>query len=98
MFNRLLNDFALPLWQYITPHFLAFASPVEPNYASTKPGSMATKLPKSFRNVIDHFSNRHIKVVVRLNKKLYSADHFTECGIEHRESTLGVMLLFQSLC
>ena len=36
--------------------------------------------------VLDHFTKRNIKLVIRLNKKLYGPEHFTDAGIEHRES------------
>jgi hypothetical protein len=37
--------------------------------------------------VLEHFEQNNIKVVVRLNKKLYNERRFTERGITHREST-----------
>lgn len=80
-------------WNFITPNFLAFASPVEPGYetpatsASSKgKGAMTTKIPKSFKNVLEYFDQKGVKLVVRLNKKLYDERRFTDRGIQHRES------------
>jgi hypothetical protein len=84
------TGFAEQAAQYITPHFLAFASPVEPGYvAAPGPGSTGNKLPKAFRNVLEHFTDKGVKCVVRLNKKLYAIEHFTERGFEHVESAFA---------
>ena len=79
-------------WNYITPHFLAFASPVEPGYEHAKSKSpqakspaMQPKINKAFRNVLQYFEDNGVKIVVRLNKKLYDERRFTERGMEHRE-------------
>lgn len=94
-------------WNYITPHFLAFASPTEPGFDGTSPaaptssslsghagsppkgkasGALPPKLPKAFRNVLDYFEKNNVKMVVRLNKKLYDEKRFIDRGMEHRES------------
>lgn len=82
-------------WNYITPHFLAFASPVEPGYDGNSSradggrdgsGSLQPKISKSFRNVLEYFQMNGVKMVVRLNKKLYDERRFLERGMEHRES------------
>lgn len=79
-------------WNWITPGFLAFASPVEQGYPPKKNGAEssssfgAKSLSRSFRNVLAEFEKYNVKVVVRLNKKLYDAAHFTDRGIEHVES------------
>ncbi|GAA6059789.1 hypothetical protein JCM10212_003684 [Sporobolomyces blumeae] len=88
-------------WNWITPGFVAFASPVESGWTTTggnaggaAGGAGTGKTPKSglggrlnraFRNVLDEFENKGVKVVVRLNKKLYDANHFKERGIDHVE-------------
>ena len=78
-------------WNYLTPNFLAFASPMEQGYDGSKPaGPPVTKVNRAFRNVLEHFEQNNIKVVVRLNKKLYNERRFTERGITHRESTCHV--------
>lgn len=84
-------------FNWITPDFLAFASPQHtpiapispssPLYA-TLPSTLAAvdahpTLPSPFKNVLKHFSNRNIGLVVRLNSELYSPSYFTALGIEH---------------
>ncbi|BGP55056.1 cell division control protein 14 [Rhodotorula sphaerocarpa] len=90
-------------WNWITPGFVAFASPVEAGWsaggggggggagtgsprrgggASSGPGG---KVSRAFRNVLDEFESKNVKVVVRLNKKLYDAAHFAGRGIDHVE-------------
>lgn len=81
-------------WNWITPGFVAFASPVEPSFVSSNTGGIGgrkiegakPKLSKAFRNVLEEFDRGGVKVVVRLNKKLYDAAHFTERGMDHVES------------
>ncbi|KAE8377290.1 protein-tyrosine phosphatase-like protein [Aspergillus bertholletiae] len=83
-------------FNWITPQFLAFASPqhepiapVPPNtpeYAalpSTIAQVNASKLPLPFKNVLTHFASRDIGLVVRLNSELYSPSYFTALGITH---------------
>ncbi|GAA5882676.1 hypothetical protein JCM16303_006539 [Sporobolomyces ruberrimus] len=79
-------------WNWITPGFLAFASPVEAGWNTTTQPTPAGgraggggKLTRSFRNVLEEFENKNVKVVVRLNKKLYDRNHFLERGIDHVE-------------
>lgn len=93
-------------WNFITPHFLAFASPVESGFNSEEstsnsgnlsPGASSPKgkgaaggyatgkINKAFRNVLDYFETNNVKMVVRLNKKLYDERRFIERGMEHRE-------------
>ncbi|BGP31532.1 cell division control protein 14 [Rhodotorula toruloides] len=79
-------------WNWITPGFVAFASPVESGYregvaqggAGGAQGGSG-KLSRAFRNVLDEFEKKGVKVIVRLNKKLYDASHFTSRGIDHVE-------------
>lgn len=84
-------------FNWITPQFLALASPqyqpvapipqTSPAYASL-PKTRAevkasTKIPGPFKNVLSHFTKRNVGVVVRLNSELYSPTYFTALGINH---------------
>ena len=84
-------------FNWLTPHFLAFASPQHtpvapiptssPLYA-TLPSTLEAvdahpTLPQPFKNVLTHFSERNIGLVVRLNSELYSPSYFTALGIDH---------------
>lgn len=83
-------------FNWITPNFLAFATPqhqpthvitsADPLYA-TLPRSLSavqkSNLPRPFRNVLSHFYERKIGLVVRLNSELYSPSYFTALGIKH---------------
>ena len=84
-------------FNWVTPDFLAFASPQHtpvapipvssPLYA-TLPSTLEAvdahpTLPQPFKNVLKHFSDRNIGLVVRLNSELYSPSFFTALGIEH---------------
>ncbi|TGO50807.1 hypothetical protein BOTNAR_0378g00040 [Botryotinia narcissicola] len=84
-------------FNWLTPDFLAFASPQHhpvqpilpssPLYASlpTTLEDVDTHptLPTPFKNVLKHFTSRIIGLVVRLNSELYSPSFFTALGIEH---------------
>ncbi|EFW21047.1 protein-tyrosine phosphatase [Coccidioides posadasii str. Silveira] len=83
-------------FNWITPHFLAFASPQyepvapipqnSPEFAalpSTISEVYASQLPVPFKNVLTHFASRNIGLVVRLNSELYSPSYFTALGINH---------------
>jgi cell division cycle 14 len=83
-------------FNWITPQFLAFASPQhEPiapipsntsEYAalpSTVSQVISSKLPLPFKNVLAHFATRNVGLVVRLNSELYSPSYFTALGINH---------------
>ncbi|KZT62206.1 phosphatases II, partial [Calocera cornea HHB12733] len=85
-------------WNWITPNFIAFASPVDPGFirrnavppvpvksGSNGPAEVALqrKLPTPFLNCLDYFSKRNVKLVVRLNNPLYDRTVFEERGIEH---------------
>ena len=69
-------------WNWITPGFVAFASPVEAGWNGTSsatttgggPGSPrrgnttqgpSGKVSRAFRNVLEEFENKNVKVVVR---------------------------------
>jgi cell division cycle 14 len=83
-------------FNWVTPDFLAFASPQHkpthvippssPMY-STLPTTIAevqrSSLPTPFKNVLSHFSARNIGLVVRLNSELYSSSYFEALGIRH---------------
>ncbi|GAB7353735.1 hypothetical protein MBLNU459_g4132t1 [Dothideomycetes sp. NU459] len=84
-------------FNWISPSFLAFASPqhqpttviapTDPLW-QTLPRSLSalhrsTTIPQPFRNVLSHFVERGIGLVVRLNSELYSPSYFTALGIKH---------------
>ncbi|KAL4800401.1 tyrosine-protein phosphatase cdcA [Aspergillus venezuelensis] len=83
-------------FNWISPQFLAFASPQHqpvapiprdtPEFAalpSTISELHASKLPLPFKNVLEHFATRDVGLVVRLNSELYSPSYFTALGISH---------------
>lgn len=84
-------------FNWITPNFLAFASPQhEPvekipensDLWDTVPKTLDDvdahpELPQPFKNVLSHFSERNIGLVVRLNSALYSPSYFEGLGIQH---------------
>jgi cell division cycle 14 len=92
MFERVdMGDF-----NWISPDFLAFASPQHAPVHNVSPASaewaalpktiaevQRAKIPKPFINVLSHFVDRNIGLVVRLNSQLYSASYFTALGIQH---------------
>lgn len=87
-------------WNWITPNFIAFASPVDTTWIKqmkegtasipdTPPRSknlaLQRKLPTPFINCLDYFEKRNIKLVIRLNTELYDKDTFLDRGIDHME-------------
>jgi cell division cycle 14 len=84
-------------FNWISPDFLAFASPQYAPVTTIPQGSADwEKLPKTanevwrsktipspFKNVLVHFEERNIGLVVRLNSQLYSSSYFTALGIQH---------------
>ncbi|KIW03444.1 uncharacterized protein PV09_05214 [Verruconis gallopava] len=92
MYERVdMGDF-----NWISPNFLAFASPQHTPVHSISPASaewaslpktvaeiQRASIPKPFQNVLTHFVERNIGLVVRLNSQLYSASYFTALGIQH---------------
>lgn len=85
-------------FNWITPDFVAFASPQHapvavipsssPQYAAlptTTSAIFQSKLPSPFKNVLAHFRNRNVGLVVRLNSELYSPSYFTALGITHMD-------------
>ena len=84
-------------FNWITPDFLAFASPQlkpaavvhpsDPRYAAL-PKSInqvidCAAIPNPFKWVLTHFAHRNVGLVVRLNSELYSPSYFTALGINH---------------
>lgn len=84
-------------FNWITPHFLAFASPMhqpvdriteDSELFATLPRTIADidahpTLPQPFKNVLSHFTYKKIGLVVRLNSELYSPSYFESMGIQH---------------
>ncbi|KAK4231808.1 tyrosine-protein phosphatase cdcA [Podospora fimiseda] len=84
-------------FNWISPNFLAFASPQSSPAARTPEGSDGwANLPKTlaqvdvhptlnqpFKNVLKHFKERDIGLVVRLNSVLYNSSYFEALGIQH---------------
>jgi len=86
-------------FNWITPHFLAFASPqnepvqtIPPSHPqySKLPSTVEEvrreeSLPTPFKNVLTHFASRNIGLVVRLNSELYCSSYFSALGITHKD-------------
>lgn len=84
-------------FNWITPHFLAFASPQHAPVNKITEGSdmfpllprnlagvdAHPTLPQPFKNVLKHFTEKNIGLVVRLNSPLYSPSYFESLGIQH---------------
>ncbi|KAN0062314.1 cell division control protein 14 [Thecaphora frezii] len=78
-------------WNWLTPNFIAFASPNDRDYVAALRSNEGRPLddvylPKpnsTFANTIRHFKDRNVKLVVRLNNPLYDKVAFEEAGIEH---------------
>jgi len=84
-------------FNWITPDFLAFASPQsDPKTPILESHELHAKLPKTvkeveshanlsqpFKNVLTHFSEKNVGLVVRLNSPLYSPSYFESMGIQH---------------
>ena len=79
-------------WNWITPHFLAFASPKDKAYLtalSTAGSAMAATstrrapLHPLMRHTIDYFRDNNIGLVVRLNNPLYNRAVFEDAGMKH---------------
>lgn len=84
-------------FNWITPHFLAFASPQQTPVNKFAEGSdLFNLLPRDldaleahkslnqpFKNVLRHFKEKNIGLVVRLNSQLYSPSYFEALGINH---------------
>ena len=73
-------------FNWICPRFIAFASPIQPGYA-TKPNPFNNKkstiITPTFSHVLDYFKSNKVGMVVRLNSHLYDRMQFENIGIEH---------------
>lgn len=73
-------------FNWICPRFIAFASPIQPGYA-TKPNPFNNKkstiITPTFTHVLDYFKSNKVGMVVRLNSHLYDRMQFENIGIEH---------------
>ncbi|KAG8754601.1 cell division control protein 14 [Serendipita sp. 396] len=78
-------------WNWITPGFIAFASPVETNWIKKQNGEKVTssalerRLPPAFSNCLEYFEKKGVQLVVRLNHALYDKQHFIDHGMDHLE-------------
>ncbi|CBQ71454.1 related to CDC14-dual specificity phosphatase [Sporisorium reilianum SRZ2] len=82
-------------WNWITPNFIAFASPNDRTYVEALrvgegrlPASYSFRPPgedKLFGKTIRYFKERGVKLVVRLNNPLYDRDAFVHAGIDHTD-------------
>ena len=83
-------------FNWLTPQFIAFASPQHQPVAPIPTSSLLyatltnniraverSNLSNSFKNVLSHFSERNVGLVVRLNSELYCPSYFTALGINH---------------
>src|SRR4051812_4191640 len=83
-------------FNWVSPDFVAFASPqsqqispipiTSPDY-SILPSCVreipAADISQPFKNVLQHFVERDVGLVVRLNSELYCPTYFTALGIQH---------------
>ncbi|KAJ9476173.1 Tyrosine-protein phosphatase CDC14 [Pseudozyma hubeiensis] len=82
-------------WNWITPNFIAFASPNDRSYVEALrvgegrlPSSYSFRPPgedKLFGKTIRYFKDRGVKLVVRLNNPLYDREAFLNAGIDHSD-------------
>lgn len=78
-------------WNWITPGFIAFASPSDPEFIKSKRDGVKSatalhrRLPTPFQNCLKYFEERGVKLVVRLNNMLYDRATFLERNIDHVE-------------
>ncbi|EST06783.1 Dual specificity phosphatase, catalytic domain protein [Kalmanozyma brasiliensis GHG001] len=82
-------------WNWITPNFIAFASPNDRTYVEALrvgegrlPASYSFHPPgedKLFGRTIRYFKDRGVKLVVRLNNPLYDREAFLDAGIDHTD-------------
>ena len=83
-------------FNWVSPSFVAFASPqseptapipaTSPAYStlpSCVPDIAAARISQPFKNVLAHFVQRNVGLVVRLNSELYCPSYFTALGIQH---------------
>ncbi|KAF8558810.1 phosphatases II [Imleria badia] len=83
-------------WNWLTPNFIAFASPLDSAWIKNQKEANPTrspainlalqrKLSTPFCNCLDYFEKRGVKLVVRLNTELYDRQLFLDRGINHQE-------------
>lgn len=83
-------------FNWVSPQFVAFASPqsepvapipvTSPAYEtlpSCIPEIQGARIGQPFKNVLTHFVQRDVGLVVRLNSELYCPTYFTALGIQH---------------
>ena len=83
-------------FNWVSPQFVAFASPQSEPTAPIPPSSPAyatlpscipeiasARISQPFKNVLSHFVQRNVGLVVRLNSELYCPSYFTALGIQH---------------
>lgn len=83
-------------FNWVSPQFVAFASPQSeltapisvnsPAYStlpSCIPEIASARINQPFKNVLSHFVQRNVGLVVRLNSELYCPSYFTAMGIQH---------------
>ncbi|KAI9724655.1 MAG: cell division control protein 14 [Chrysothrix sp. TS-e1954] len=84
-------------FNWITPYFIAFASPQHsepfdiipassPSYSKLPRNTSAISkadIPEPMKWVLAHFRQRRVGLVVRLNSQLYSPSYFSALGISH---------------
>lgn len=51
----------------------------------TERADLPRKLPSSFRQLLDHFSQASVKLVIRLNNPLYDSKEWLERGVDHKD-------------
>lgn len=81
-------------WNWITPHFLAFASPKDKAYVAmlAASGNQPAAVPFTtarptglLASTIGYFAEKKVGLVVRLNNPLYNSKAFTAAGMEHQD-------------
>ena len=83
-------------FNWISPHFLALASPQFAPVERVRDAKKFAQLPKTveevnkteampgpLKSVLTHFKERGVGLVVRLNSELYSPSYFEALGIKH---------------
>ncbi|RMZ88890.1 hypothetical protein DV736_g3888, partial [Chaetothyriales sp. CBS 134916] len=83
-------------FNWVSPQFVAFASPQSEPVAPISPSTAAyaalpscvaeigaARISQPFKNVLAHFVQRNVGLVVRLNSELYCPSYFTALGIQH---------------
>lgn len=75
--------------------FIPFASPVDPNYLTSQNPALPASRNRSsvkgpLKDVLAYFQEVGVKMVVRLNEKLYDALVFEDKGIRHVEMVRNV--------